>query len=93
MSISEQKEAYRAQFSKELANLIGCPPDAIPPTVNKKLACKFLGITNVRTLNVWKCNGRHGIVMLRVGKKTEPTTNWLLDFKLSCLSIAQEAIA
>lgn len=89
--ITTAQEQYRETFTRELANLIGCQPDKLPTTCTKQIACEYLGLTNHKTLDVWRCNGRHGIVMMKVGKYSRPTTSWMIDLKLSSLSIAGAA--
>lgn len=92
MSITAQQyKAYRQLFTEELARQLGTTPDAIPTSVTKQQAADFLCLKNVMTLNVWHSNKRHGIAMLKVGRQTRPLTSWLIDMKLSGVSIAQEA--
>lgn len=83
-------EHYRAQFKAELCNLIGCDENSLPATANKDIAADYLGLKNKKTLNVWHSTGRHGIVMVKVGRNTEPSTDWLIDLKMAGLSIAAE---
>ena len=84
-------DQYRSHFKSDLARLIGCEPDSIPASVSKDIAVKFLGLKNEKTLNVWSSAGRHGIVMIKVGKVTQPSTQWLIDLKLAGIKTAGEA--
>ena len=86
--VTTEQEQYREAFTRELANLIDCDPDKLPTTCTKELACEYLGLVNHKTLDVWRCTGRHGIVVIKVGKCSRPATNWLINLKLSSLSIA-----
>jgi len=87
---SPNTEQYRSQFKSELANLIGCIPEALPASTTKEIAAQYLGLANKKTLNVWHSAGRHGIVMVKVGRITQPTTQWLIDIKMAGLSVAME---
>lgn len=90
MDNTKQLDNYRQQFKAELAAQLGTTPDTLPTSTTKAEAAKFLHLKNWRTLNVWHCNGRHGIAMLKVGKDTRPLTSWLLEMKLKSVSIAKE---
>lgn len=91
MSNNEQQtEQYRKLFTDELARQLGTTPDALPTSVSKQQAAEFLCLKNIKTLNVWHSNKRHGIAMLKVGKDTRPMTSWLIDMKLAGVSVAQE---
>ena len=81
---------YRDQFTKELARLIGCKPESLPTTTPKIIGAQFLGLKNPKTLNVWHSAGRHGIVMVKIGRITEVSTEWLIDLKTESLSVSQE---
>ena len=89
--VTPEQEQYRQRFTEELARDIGCNPDSLPTTTTKAIACQYLGIVNHKTLDVWRCTGRHGIVMVRVGKHSRPATDWLINMKLSSVSIAGAA--
>ena len=91
MTTDDLRADFRRQFAQELADLLCVPLDKLPTSVPKPEAAKFLGLVNPRTLNVWHCNGRHGIAMLKVGRDTRPMTAWLLDFKAASVSIAEAA--
>ena len=91
MTIEEQRETYRQQFARELADLLGTTVEALPSSVSKADAATFLGLKNPRTLNVWASSGRHGIAMLKVGRDTRPMTAWLLDMKAGAVRIAEAA--
>lgn len=91
MTTEEQRTTYRRQFAQELADLLGVTVDTLPTSVPKPEAATFLGLLNPRTLNVWHCNGRHGMAMLKVGRDTRPMTAWLLDFKAASVHIAEAA--
>ena len=67
--VTTEQEKYRDDFIRELANLVGCEPNSLPTTCTKQIACEFLGLINHKTLDVWRCNGRHGIVMLKDFKR------------------------
>ena len=81
---------YREQFRLELATLIGCKPEALPASTSKEIAAKYLGLKNQKTLNVWHSTGRHDIVMVKVGRITQPTIQWLIDLKMAGLTVARE---
>ena len=87
---NQSREQYFAQFKADLARLIGCDPTEIPATTTKEIACDYLGLANPKTLNVWKSAGRHGCVMVRVGRNSYPSTDWLINLKMAGLSIPQE---
>lgn len=89
--VTTEQEQYRSLFTDELAREIGCEAEKLPTTTTKEIACKFLGLKNTKTLDVWRCNGRHGIVMVKVGKYSRPSTAWLIELKLSKISIAGQA--
>lgn len=88
LRISVEQEHYRTKFTQELIDLVGCDPKKLPTTTSKDIALEYLGLTNKKTLDVWRCNGRHGIVMVRVGKYSRPSTEWMINLKLSSMSIA-----
>ena len=83
---------YRSKFTSELANLIGCDSSDLPVSTSKEIAASYLGLVNKNTLNVWHSTGRHGIVMVKVGRNTQPSTDWLVDIKMAGLSIAKGAV-
>ena len=83
-------QQYREQFTLELAHLIGCQPESLPASVTKDVAATFIGLANKKTLNVWHSTGRHGIVMVKIGRITQPTTEWLINLKVAGLSMAGE---
>ena len=85
------KDQYRERFTAELARIICCKPDEMPMATSKENAAKYLGLKNPNTLNVWNVSKRHSIVMLKTGRVTEPTTDWLINFKLSSLEEALNA--
>ena len=87
----EQRAAYREEFRRELAALLGVEPDALPTSVSKEDAAAFLGLKNPRTFNVWKNTGRHRIAVLTVGRELRPMTSWLLDTKAGAVCVAGEA--
>ena len=82
---------HERRLRADLARLAECTAKELPASVSKLIACKFLGLTNPKTLNVWHSTGRHGIVMFKMGHRTEPCTDWLISLKLDGLSIAGEA--
>ena len=90
--ITKEQERYRQNFTTELANIIGCEIEKLPTATSKEIACEYLGLANAKTLDVWHCNGRHGIVMVKVGKYSRPSTEWLINLKLSSLSIAEVVV-
>lgn len=90
MIITNLRENLKTQLKADLARLLDCDPAALPATAPKDIGAKFLRLKNPKTLNVWNCEGSHGIVMLKIGRRTEPTTDWLIDFALSGLSVAGE---
>ena len=90
-TITERQESYRESFTKELCDLLGCEPSHLPTTADKDIASQYLGLTNKKTLDVWYCNGRYGIVMIKVGRSTRPCTQWLINTKLAGVRIAEVA--
>ena len=90
-TITESQERYRESFTNELSNLLGCEPNKLPTTADKGIASHFLGLTNKKTLDVWYCTGRYGIVMIKVGRSTRPCTQWLINTKLAGVRIAEVA--
>ncbi len=91
MKTQNVRETVEKQLVNDLARLLNCTPDTLPASTPKPIAAKFLGLKNWKTLNVWSTTKRHGIVMLKIGRRTEPTTDWLIGHALSGLSIPEEA--
>ena len=87
---SDVRQKFEQRLKADLARLLDCEPDTLPASCDKKIACKFLGLGNPKTLNFWNSTGRHGIVMVKVGKRTEASTDWLISLKLAGLKVPAE---
>lgn len=90
MKTQNVREKIEKQLISDLARLLDCTPDSLPASTPKPIAAKYLGLKNWKTLNVWSSTKRHGIVMLKIGRRTEPTTDWLISHALSGLTISEE---
>lgn len=91
MTHQEHLAAIRGRAESSLAAIVGCKPEHLPPAVSKTHATVFLGLTNEKTLDVWKSTQRYPLTFIKVGRNNKVGTDSLIDLIVDSAEIPASA--
>lgn len=89
MTHQEQITAIRSRTESALAAIVGCQTEHLPPTISKSHAAEFLGLTNEKTLDVWKSTKRYPLVFVKLGRHNKIGTDSLIELVVSSAEIPE----
>ena len=84
-------KAVESATRRQLANICNCPADDLPPSLTTEQSLKFFLLENPKTLHVWKSTGRHGLVWLKRGRRSEIATESAIQHRLNSVEIPATA--
>ncbi len=91
MTSNDYLSAIESATRRELAQLCECEAETLPASLSLEQAQKFFGIENPKTLNVWKCTGRHNLVWIKRGRRFEVATESAIAHRMASVQLPQTA--
>lgn len=85
-------ESVEKSIRRELSRICSCTPDSLPASLSTEQAAEYFNVSNVKTFNVWKSTGRHGLVWMKRGRRAEIATESAIQHRLKSMTIPGQVV-